>query len=706
MTVHPILAERRALPARDGGARGRAAEGRVPGGWQGGGWLGDPARTAEFLGDQPALTLGPRHPAVDRHLFSFRWLAASLLVGVCGTALLAGAIYVAVQGETVFAEPPEVAQAVQPASASVEPNARKGDKLVQQVALPSARQLIRAPFAQRVGDREIIKVRPFIRVAASLSLTSGVYATDIPPFNPLRLFSEGGPNVDRAAEPLTDVPDPDVSLVKRDLSGVPLGGPGVGLSDAEVILQLEEERSNQSLAGRRPALPIPPQLMLSRTLRAPGEAPSGPLAYAPSTDTSFSSIEVRVVPENVTVLPKSRQADTRDPAVEERVLLIRRGETFDSVLRGAGASPDQIRGATAALGGRPRILALPEGQVVQVTIVAGARPNDPRQVVRVSLINDGRIEGMAAVNDRGQFVQVALTREEQEGSRPRRGQPRDGDDDEEEGTGARLYDSLYETALRYEVPRPLIDEMVRIFVHDLDFQRRISGGDSLELIFTDEEEGEGGRKELLYASLSVGGETRRVFRFQTPDDSVIDFFDENGRSLKKFLLRKPVAGDVEMRSGFGMRYHPILRYAKMHTGVDWANGRVGTPVLSAGHGTVIKAGWDSGYGRRVEIQHANGYVTTYSHLSAFGRGIQEGARVRQGQVIGAIGNSGLSTGPHLHYEVVVNGNFVNPMKIRLPRGRELEGRMLAEFKRQRDAIDELLNRAGGARVAQRDVRSN
>lgn len=703
MNVHPILAGRQpAPPVRERGLRARSSEPR-----HGSGWQGDLARAAELLGEQPAITLGPRHPAVDRHLFSFRWLAASLLVGVCGTALLAGAIYVAVQGETVFAEAPEVAQPVQPAAASVAPNARKGDRLVQQVALPSARQLIRAPFAQRAGEREVIKVRPFIRVAASLSLTSGVYAVDIPPFNPLRLFSEGGPNVDRAAEPLTDVPDPDVSLVKRDLSGVPLSGPGAGLSDAEVILQLEEERSNQSLAGRRPALPIPPQLMLSRTLRAPGDALSGPLAYAPSTDTSFSNIEVRVVPENVTVLPKSRQADTRDPAVEERVLLIRRGETFDSVLRGAGANPDQIRGITAALGGRARILALPEGQVVQVTIVAGARPSDPRQVVRVSLINDGRIEGMAAVNDRGQFVQVALTREEEEGSRPRRGQPRGAeDDDEEEGTGARLYDSLYETALRYDVPRPLIDEMVRIFVHDLDFQRRISGGDSLEVIFTDEEEGEGGRRELLYASLSVGGETRRVFRFQTPDDSVIDFFDENGRSLKKFLLRKPVAGEVEMRSGFGMRYHPILRYAKMHTGVDWANGRVGTPVLAAGHGTVIKAGWDSGYGRRVEIQHANGYVTTYSHLSAFGRGIQEGARVRQGQVIGSIGNSGLSTGPHLHYEVVVNGNFVNPMKIRLPRGRELEGRMLAEFKRQRDAIEELLNRAGGARIAQRDVRSN
>jgi murein DD-endopeptidase MepM/ murein hydrolase activator NlpD len=249
--------------------------------------------------------------------------------------------------------------------------------------------------------------------------------------------------------------------------------------------------------------------------------------------------------------------------------------------------------------------------------------------------------------------------------------------------------------------------MVRIFAHDLDFQRRVGNGDSLEVIFTTEEESETGRPELLFAALSVGGEARRVFRFQAPDDGVIDFFDQDGRSLKKFLLRKPVAGDVEMRSGFGMRYHPILRYARMHNGVDWANGRVGTPVLAAGNGTVIKAGWDSGYGRRVEIQHANGYVTTYSHLASFAPRIQEGARVRQGQIIGAIGNSGLSTGPHLHYEVLVNDRHVDPMKIRLPRGRELDGRILAEFRRQRDAIEELIMRGGGARIAQqRDVRSN
>jgi murein DD-endopeptidase MepM/ murein hydrolase activator NlpD len=654
-----------------------------------------------YMGDEPAISLGAEaHPSTERHGFSYRWLVASLLVGLCGSALLGGAVYIAVQGDTIFAEAPEPVPSAAGTIPAGLPSARKGDKLVHQAALPTARQVIRAPFSQRVGDREVIKNRPFVRLSAGLSLTAGTLSAGIPAFNPLRLFSEGGPGTERIADQTADVPDADVTLVKRDLGAIPFNAAGPGLSDAEVIAQLDEERANLAAAGRRAVLPIPPQLMLSRTLRTPGEA-LGPLAYAPATDTSFSNIDVRVVPENLTELAKQRPEATREAPVEERLVLIRRGETFDAAMRSAGATAEQARTMVTALGGRVRVAALPEGQVLQLTTLAPARPGEPRQIVRVALVSEGRIDSMVAQNDAGAFVPVALAREEEEprARRTVRGRAAASEDDaEDEGTGARLYDSLYETALRYEMPRPLIDEMVRIFAHDMDFQRRVSGGDSLEVIFTDEDDGEGSRTELLFASLSVGGDTRRVYRFHAPDDGIIDFFDEEGRSLKKFLLRKPVAGDVEMRSGFGMRSHPILRYSKMHTGVDWANGRVGTPIISAGHGTVIKAGWDTGYGRRVEIQHANGYVTTYSHMASFARGIEEGARVRQGQVIGTIGNTGLSTGPHLHYEVIVNGSFVNPMKIRLPRGRELEGRILAEFERQRQAIDELIERGGGARI--------
>lgn len=652
------------------------------------------------LGHEPPIDMGGlSHPSLDRRGVSLRWLAACVLAGSFGAALLGGAIYIAVQGDTSFAERPELVSGESQSRGGLAPTVRKGDKLVAQPTIPTARQVMRAPMSQRVGDRETIKVRPFVRLATNLSLTAGVYATNIPPFNPLRLFAEGAPSTERYADPGAELPDADVTVVKRDLTGIAFEEGTGGLADTDVINQINEERAGQVAAGRRPSLPIPPQLLLSRTLQHTEAAPAA-FGYAPTPDVRFSGIDVRVVPENVTSLAKTPLVASREPLVDDKTLVIKRGETFEQVLRAAGGNAEHIRLIVGALGGRPKVSLLPEGQVLQVMVAPGPKTGDPRQIVRVALLTDGRISAIAAVNDKGAFVNVAPPRDEDLPKASR--QAEDEEEEEESGTasgGATLYESLYETCLRHEMPRALIEDMIRVFSSDVDFQRRVSGGDSLEVVYTDEDEGEGSRTEVLYATLSVGGESRRVYRFQS-DDGVIDYFDEAGRSLKKFLLRKPVV-NAEMRSGFGMRFHPIMRYSKMHTGVDWANGRIGEPILAAGSGTVAKAEWDSGYGRRVEIQHANGYLTSYSHMSAFARNIQPGARVRQGQIIGYIGSSGLSTGPHLHYEVMVNGNFVNPMKIKVPRGRELEGRTLAEFKRQREEVDTLIVKAGGTVVAQR-----
>jgi murein DD-endopeptidase MepM/ murein hydrolase activator NlpD len=267
---------------------------------------------------------------------------------------------------------------------------------------------------------------------------------------------------------------------------------------------------------------------------------------------------------------------------------------------------------------------------------------------------------------------------------------RDEADDVDDSDAMRLYDSFYETALKQEIPSPIIDELVRIFANDVDFQRGVSAGDSFEVLYDESEEGEA-HNQLLYAAISAGNETYRYYRFQTPDDGQIDYYDQEGRSTRKFLVRTPIVGG-RFTSGFGMRYHPILGYTRPHLGVDWA-APIGTPIFAAGNGTIISAGWDSGYGRRIEIQHANGYITTYNHLSGFARGTKEGAHVRQGQVIGYLGQSGLATGPHLHYEVLVNGHFVDPMRVKLARTREFDGHMLANFKREKDRIDTLVLKA-------------
>jgi murein DD-endopeptidase MepM/ murein hydrolase activator NlpD len=153
-----------------------------------------------------------------------------------------------------------------------------------------------------------------------------------------------------------------------------------------------------------------------------------------------------------------------------------------------------------------------------------------------------------------------------------------------------------------------------------------------------------------------------------------------------------------MRSGFGSRNHPLLGYMKMHTGVDWA-APLGTPIYASGNGVVDKVGWESGYGKYVRIRHSNGYETAYGHMTAFARATQPGARVRQGQVIGYVGSTGLSTGPHLHYEILVNGRFVDPLRLKLPRGRVLDGSLLAGFERERDLLDVMVTKPA-SRVAQ------
>jgi murein DD-endopeptidase MepM/ murein hydrolase activator NlpD len=239
----------------------------------------------------------------------------------------------------------------------------------------------------------------------------------------------------------------------------------------------------------------------------------------------------------------------------------------------------------------------------------------------------------------------------------------------------------------------VIEEMVKIYSYDVDFQRKAQPGDSFEVLYAGEEENSSpdARSDVMYTSLTVGGETKKFYRFQSPDDGVVDYYDENGKSAKKFLVRKPVA-DAIMRSGFGLRRHPILGYTKMHTGVDWATD-TGTPIFAAGNGVVEKADWESGYGKFVLIRHNNGYETAYGHMTAYAKGIEEGKRVRQGQVIGFVGSTGLSTGAHVHYEIRINGRFVDPMRVKLPRGRELQGPMYAAFDRERQRIDGMMTRA-------------
>jgi murein DD-endopeptidase MepM/ murein hydrolase activator NlpD len=203
---------------------------------------------------------------------------------------------------------------------------------------------------------------------------------------------------------------------------------------------------------------------------------------------------------------------------------------------------------------------------------------------------------------------------------------------------------------------------------------------------------------VRYAALTVGGDSKRYYRFQTADDGLYDYYDDSGVSAKKFLVRKPVAAGM-MTSPFGWRTHPLLHVSELHTGVDWA-APPGTPIFAAGNGDIEEIGSKGGYGKYVRMRHANGYETAYGHLTAFARGLDVGSHVRQGQIIGFVGSSGLSTGSHVHFEIIINDRFVNPMTIKLPRGRVLAGATLTAFDSERDQLDAVLSRAAAGRIAQ------
>ena len=646
------------------------------------------------LGNEPALDPNGRNSALDRQAISLRWLSGTVLTGIGGAALLGAALLISMEGSEIPLERAEIAGVAASSAGPQTGASRRGDKLVRPADVIGARNGFKAPMTLKVGDREVIKVRNFVRVATALSTVSGPLASEVPAFNPLKLMTEDTQS-ERGPEPLVESGDAEVSLVKLDLSAVSFtAADGPSLSDADVAAQILEERRAISESGRRPYLPMPAHVLMTRTLRT--ELPSEAAAFAPTPlSGNFSTIEVRVVPENVTSVNKT-PATTNATQPDEKITAVNRGETIEGILRAHGSSPEEVRMIVAALSRGQRNYSVAEGRTVRILIAPAGLNRARAQILRVSVADEDTVEAIAALNDDYAYVAAPLPQQEKKTKRAEE----EDDEDEDDGTGVRLYQSFYETALRQQIPREVIDELVRVFSNDIDFQRRASASDTFEAFFTDDE----GDLDLFYAAITVGGETRRYYRYANPEENFADYYDPDGKSARKFLLRKPVMAG-ELGSSFGPRYHPILRYARMHNGVDW-NKNVGAPILAAGNGKIAKAGWDSGYGRRVEIEHANGYLTTYSHMSNFGKGIAEGQRVRQGQVIGYVGSTGLSTGPHLHYEVIVNGHYVDPMRIKVPRGRELEGRALAEFRKHKEQLDAIMQKAPGksTRVAQNTAR--
>jgi murein DD-endopeptidase MepM/ murein hydrolase activator NlpD len=251
----------------------------------------------------------------------------------------------------------------------------------------------------------------------------------------------------------------------------------------------------------------------------------------------------------------------------------------------------------------------------------------------------------------------------------------------------RIDSSLYEAGVAAGLNQSTLADLIHIFSFDVDFQRDIRRGDQFALMF-DEYRDEGGRMaktgNISVAEMVLSGQKIRLYRYKTRD-GLVDFYNAKGQSVRKALLRTPIDG-ARISSGFGRRRHPILGYTRMHKGLDFA-ARRGTPIYAAGDGVVDFAGRKGAYGKYVRIRHNGTYKTAYAHMHRYGKGVRTGRRVRQGQIIGYVGSTGRSTGPHLHYEVHKNSRQVNPRSIKLPSGRKLKARELTVFKAHRSALD-------------------
>ena len=635
------------------------------------------------LGDRQPIVADARRRPSPRAV-SRRWLAGTALTGLTGAVLLGGALQVA-QVQTVA--PASVADADLRASAGEALNyavARLGNRPLREIAAPASR-VMRVPVVLQDGSAEIVRKMPFGFGSRSLAATtSRTYRA----FDALEVFAPGKAAAAKGAAPQEALYDVDI--------------------DTDMIVKLEPFGYDRPFRSGELSLVAARAAVNTFIDRQRSQDVGGTDVAAPTALDGFNAgfdpslvMAMMVEAENV-----SRVEKASDPLFEAP----RSGETLMQI---DTASDAAVVDALAAFDGREAFAAAladaakKTGGETTLRVAYHADERIGRQAVRrVSVYRDGEHVRSVVAQPDGSVVsgREPVPMQASVKDTTRSAQTSWSDNLKTGAERQTVYDGIMSSGLAQGLSEEQTRGLVRAFAFHVDLRARVRTSDSLDIFYSlaPGSDRPSDASRILFAGLKFGDTDLRYYA-HTDADGTTGWYDESGRSARQFLLRKPLAGG-RFTSGYGLRRHPIARYRKMHTGVDWA-APSGTRILAAGNGKVIKAGWAGGYGRQIKIAHANGYVTSYSHLRAYGKGIREGARVRQGQMIGQVGTSGASTGPHLHYEVIVNRKKVNPMRIRLPKGRSLSGVELARFERERVRIDALVERARDMGLGRREVAS-
>jgi len=558
----------------------------------------------------------------------------------------------------------------------------KSDRLQLTTGALSTRYIIHESSKSRRDSREYVRQKPYARIVARLAPVPADKKTEIPAFNPFKLYGSGlpselGQDPDENAGSGLSRSDVTTKVVEL-LGGILPEEDGQELDTQEVQDIIERGTSGTENLVEGSGLPLD------------GVAGAGPAMPAQGTD-SWQPKAATADNLNTTDIFKSTEAqdEPSDDLEGGQVLVVKVGpqDTLAKILSRAGAPDWDVNGMIDAGHNIFSENALVPGQEVRITLIPSLSDPSKLEPARYSIFSDGHDHLVTVSRSAaGEFVgssQPPFDTELQHIVN------NDGDDPQ----NASLYASIYLAGLTQDLPAETISKVLSINAFDTDFRRRVRPGDTLEMFFDmkDDQSVDGPPGELLYTAMSSGDSVYKFYRFRS-SDGVVDYYDESGNNSKKFLVRKPVRGDdVRLTSGFGVRFHPLLNSRKMHTGVDWACAP-GTPIIAAGNGTIEEVGHKGYYGNYIRVRHANGYQTAYGHMSRFAK-VTPGMKVRQGQIIGYVGSTGLSSGPHVHFEVLVNNRFVDPMSIQVPRERKLDGKDLAEFQKERARIEDLMRRA-------------
>lgn len=631
-------------------------------------------------GDEPPLITDGRRGPPDRREVSARWLAGTFLTGITASLLIGVALFAALDGRQQLATPPELVTKEEMPAKSDAQDSTKGNRVIATVTKQKSRDRRRMEVStmQKVGEREVIRTKPFEYVRMALAADHPA-SRQYPAFDAMAVFSDGAKQQVQAA----NTGQIYGAKVESEISLRTIDFPvNAGNYDSASDLTSDEVEKVVRSTG---------QLLTDGDVQIASLHYVDPLRFGNSGDSPYTLTQplgVRITQENVSVSNRLLDGETNTGFSEDIIPFRSDSKIIDALNKSGyeGEDADNIAEALSKLMNSPRLKA---GSVLRVGVTSSEEED---HIVRVTLYNGTTHIVTVALDDQNQYVpsdEPEMTPLLQTAFDDNAPPPTI------RGELPSVYDAVYKAALAYGMTNDMARQLIKMLANDVDLQSKITRSDAIEAFFSLPEDSESANEEsqLLYVSANMGGTTKKFYRYQSPEGGV-EFYDENGRSAQQFLIRKPVPNGV-FGSPFGGRRHPILGYVRMHTGVDWRAPR-GSPILAAGNGVVEKAGWANGYGNQTIIRHGNGYQTSYNHQNAIASGITPGARVRQGQLIGYVGSTGLSTGPHLHYEVIVNGAKVDPMRIRMPQSQSLSGKQLEVFTRERNRIDQLLDGKGDA----------